>query len=190
MKLIYILVALSSLTVSLGCLLPFCTETTTTTTDLITIATVVSQTTTLTISQPIVVCLSQVNTTLTELTSTCTTSCSASIAPSVRFQVCKYKNGPFRVIFNTLTFINALEACEAFGWQPADLNFENFNEALGVATNCLGQGRRAWIRTYEGEGKPCLAVNTGEEKSAIAPFIEIIPCDLHYPIICKIPFQK
>jgi hypothetical protein len=189
MKLICLLVVLGSLATSLGCLLPFCTETTTTTTDIITIAEITSRTTTLTISQPIVICISNLNSTVTDFTSTCTTSCT-TVNPSSRFQVCKYQNGPYRVIFNTLTFVSALEACESFGWQPADLNFENFNEAVGVATNCLGQGRRVWIRTYEGEAKPCLAVNTGEEKSAIAPFIEIIPCDLHYPIICKIPPQK
>ena len=169
------------------CLLPFCTETTTTTTDIITLATVVSLQTTLTISQPVVICVSQLNSTTTLLTSTCTAPCTPTIPPSVRFQVCKYENGPFRLLFNALPFVDAMGACEAFGWQAADLEFDDFNTAVNVARSCVGQARRVWIRTYEGEAKPCLAMNTGNAAENQNPFIEVVPCDLRYPIVCKLP---
>lgn len=168
------------------CLLPFCTETTTTTTDIITLATVVSVQTTLTISQPVVICVSQQNSTTTLLTSTCTSLCTATISPSARFQVCKYENGPFRLIFNALPFIDAMGACEAFGWKPADLDYDDFNVAMNVAMACVGQSRRVWIRTYEGQAKPCLVMNTGNAVENQNPFIEVVPCDLRYPIVCKV----
>lgn len=172
------------------CLLPFCTETTTTTTDIITLATIVSIQTTLTISQPVVICVSQQNSTATLFTSTCTSPCSPTIPPSARFQVCKYENGPFRLLFNALLFIDAMAACEAFGWRPADLNYDDFNIAVNVARTCVGQSRRVWIRTYEGEAKPCLVMNTGNTGENQNPFIEVVPCDLRYPIICKLYDKK
>lgn len=169
------------------CLWPFCTETTTTTTDIVTLATVVNLTTTLTVSQPVVVCLTESSLTVTASTSTCTAACTTILPPHKRYQLCRYSNGPFRVLFNTLDFVGGLEACESFGWHMADLTYGNFNDAVQVEQTCLGQDRRAWVRSYDGDAKPCLALNSGDTSKAQRAMLEVVPCNLTYPVVCQLP---
>jgi hypothetical protein len=176
----------TSSTLTTLCLLPFCTQTTTTTTNVVTEITVQNVTTAIVISQPVVVCIAQANVTVTESTSTCTAACTPTVPPEKRYQLCRYHNGDLRALFNTVDFVGGLAACEAFDWHMADLTAHSFNEAAQVAANCLGQDRRIWIRTYEGDAQPCLVLNTGDSSKLLDPFLEIVPCNLTYPVLCQI----
>lgn len=179
------------------CLLPTCTLTTTTTTDVLTLATVVDLTTTITVSQAIV--LQCVNTTSTEtiLTSTCT-----ACFPTKHIDKCGFTNGGFVVLFEPHPFLGQVEACRALGMDMAEVRFENLPVAAEVARKCLGQQRLVYIKSYEGEAKPCLALNTGSGKHdrehddhdhahqrGHGATVEIVCCSQPLPVLCQMPRQ-
>lgn len=165
------------------CFAPTCTLTTTTTTDILTIASVVNLTTTIVVSQA--VHLQCVNSTTTSLLLTST--CSACL-PSKRVETCGFSNGGFVVVFSPRPFVSQLETCKYLGMDLAELSFENFPVAADVARKCLGQQRKAFIKSYEGEAQPCLVLNTGDKIKHDPVFganIEVSCCDTHYPAICQ-----
>jgi hypothetical protein len=168
-----------------GCSLPTCTLTTTTTTDILTIASVVNLTTTITVSQAVQLqCVNSTSTT-TFFTSTCT-----SCIPTRKIDTCGFSNGGFVVIFEPKPFLAQVSACKALGFEIAELSFENFPVAAEVARKCLGQQRKAYIKSYEGDAKPCLVLNTGDGKKCspvLGANIEITCCTTHYPAICQVP---
>lgn len=168
-----------------NCSLPTCTLTTTTTTDILTIASVQNITTTITISQILQLQCSNSTSTTTFFTSTCT-----SCKPTRRIETCGFSNGGFVVIFAPKPFLAQVAACRELGFEIAELSFENFPVAAEVARKCLGQQRKAYIKSYEGDAKPCLVLDTGDGKRshhALGANIEITCCSTHYPAICQIP---
>lgn len=167
------------------CELPTCTLTTTTTTDILTIATVVNLTTTIVVSQAVQ--LRCVNSTSTDLqsTSTCT-----SCVPTKRIDTCGFSNGGLVVLFEPKPFVEQVQACADLGLTLAELSFENFPVAAEVARKCLGQQRFAYVKSYEGDAKPCLVLSTGEKTKHDPVFgasIEVTCCDTAYPAICQQP---
>lgn len=167
----------------IDCSAPTCTLTTTTTTDIVTIASVVNITSTIIVSQN--VHLQCVNSTTTSLllTSTC-----SSCLPSKRVETCGFSNGGFVVVFSPRPFVSQLETCRYLGMDLAELSFENFPVAADVTRKCLGQQRKAFIKSYEGDAQPCLVLNTGEKMKHDPVFganIEVSCCDSHYPALCQ-----
>lgn len=166
------------------CLLPTCTLTTTTTTDVLTIASVVNLTTTIIVSQALQLQCVNSTTTSTLLTSTCTlcTPTKKSI------ETCGFSNGGFVVAFKPRPFLDQVAACKSLDLEIAELSFENFPIAAEVARKCLGQQRMAYIKSYEGDAKPCLVLSTGEGMKHDPVFganIEITCCSTRYPVICR-----
>lgn len=171
------------------CQLPTCILTTVTTSDILTLASVINLTTTIVVDQTLYLkCINSTSTTVIS-TSTCT-----SCIPTKRIDTCGFSNGGFVILFEPRSFLDQMAACKYLGLDIAELSFDSLPVAAEVARKCLGQQRKVYIKSYEGEAKPCLVVNTGSGKigkyaTSMGALVEITCCTTHYPAICQRPSE-